>query len=141
MPGPSLIYALLRAQAMPPQVSTIILAGEQLSRALANRIFKAIPNVRLINCYGPTETTVYSSWATIDPSADAEPPIGRPIWNTTLQVLDSTGSLRAPGQEGELSIGGAGIARGYLGRPALTEERFLPNRYGPGRVYRTGDRV
>ena len=139
--GPSLMDALLRANALPQGVSTVILAGEKLSRALADRIFQAAPDLRLLNCYGPTETTIYSSWSTVDRATDLEPTIGRPIWNTTLQVLDSAGALRPPGQEGELAIGGAGVARGYLGRPELTAERFLPNRYGPGRVYRTGDRV
>ena len=95
----------------------------------------------MLNCYGPTETTVYSSCAVIDPSDRAEPTIGRPIWNTTLHVLGGGLALLPPGTEGELFIGGAGVARGYLGRPELTAERFLPNPHGPGRLYRTGDRV
>ena len=139
--GPSLFEALLRAHAFPSGVTTIILAGEKLSRRLASSIFDAAPKVRLLNCYGPTETTVYSSWARVDPSAETEPTIGRPIWNTTLHVLDRGGALLPAGVDGELYIGGAGVARGYLGRPELTAERFLPNPYGRGQLYRTGDRV
>src|SRR4029079_1189026 len=139
--GPSLFEALLRAHALPCGVSTVILAGEKLSRRLASSIFDAAPKVRLLNCYGPTETTVYSSWARVDPSVDPEPTIGRPIWNTTLHVLDRGRALLPAGADGELFIGGAGVARGYLGRPELTTERFLPNPYWPGQLYRTGDRV
>ena len=139
--GPSLLDALLRTGALPSGVTTIILAGEKLSRYLASSLFDAAPGVRLFNCYGPTETTVYSSCAVIDPAARSEPAIGRAIWNTTLHVLDSGRALLPPGAEGELFIGGAGVARGYLGRPELTSERFLPNPYGPGQLYRTGDRV
>ena len=139
--GPSLLTALLRASALPPEVTTIILAGEKLSRHLATSIFEASPAVRLLNCYGPTETTVYSSCAVIDPASRSEPTIGRAIWNTTLHVLDNEGQIAPLGAEGELYIGGAGVARGYLDRPELTAERFLPNPYGPGMLYRTGDRV
>ena len=94
----------------------------------------------LLNCYGPTETTVYSSWAQI-PADSSTPTIGRPIWNTTLHVLGVGRGLLPAGAAGELYIGGAGVARGYLGRPELTAERFLPDPNGPGRIYRTGDRV
>lgn len=139
--GPSLFDALLRAGDLPPELTTVILAGEKLPRRLATSIFGAAPGIRLLNCYGPTETTVYSSCAFIDPADRSEPTIGRAIWNTTLCVLDSGRALVPPGTEGELFIGGAGVARGYLGRPDLTVERFLPNPYGPGHLYRTGDRV
>jgi amino acid adenylation domain-containing protein len=139
--GPSLLDALLRTGCLPPGVTTIILAGEKLSRHLATSVFEAAPGIRLLNCYGPTETTVYSSWAFIDPAARSEPTIGRAIWNTTLHVLDTGRALVPPGAGGELFIGGAGVAQGYLGRSDLTAERFLPNPYGPGQLYRTGDRV
>ena len=139
--GPSLLDALLRTGDVPPGVTTIILAGEKLTRGMARAVFEAAPGVRLLNCYGPTETTVYSTWAHVDPRDRSDPPIGRPIWNTTLHVLDTARTLVPPGVEGELFIGGAGVARGYLGRSELTAERFLPNPYGRGRLYRTGDRV
>ena len=139
--GPSLLDSLLRTGALPSGVTTVILAGEKLSRYLASSLFDAAPGVRLLNCYGPTETTVYSSCALIDPAARSEPTIGRAIWNTTLHVLGSGLDLLPPGAEGELFIGGAGVARGYLGRIELTAERFMPNPYQAGQLYRTGDRV
>lgn len=139
--GPSLLDALLRNDGLPPGVTTVIVAGEKLSRRLATAVFEAAPGIRLINCYGPTETTVYSSWAITEPAARSEPTIGRAIWNTTLHVLDTGRALLPPGVEGELYIGGAGVAPGYLGRAELTAERFLPNPYDPGQLYRTGDRV
>ena len=94
----------------------------------------------MLNCYGPTETTVYSSCAQI-PADSSEPSIGRPIWNTTLHVLGAGRSLLPAGVEGELYIGGAGVARGYLDRPELTAERFLLDPNDHGILYRTGDRV
>ncbi|MFZ2105478.1 MAG: amino acid adenylation domain-containing protein, partial [Roseiarcus sp.] len=139
--GPSLLDALLRIGKPPPGVTTVLVAGERLSRHLASVVFDAAPGIRLLNCYGPTETTVYSTGAPVDPTDRSEPSIGRSIWNTSLHVLDSGGALLPPGAEGELFIGGAGVARGYLGRPELTAERFLPDPFGPGRLYRTGDRV
>ena len=139
--GPTLFDALLRTGGLPAAVTTVILAGEKLSRRLADSLFEAAPGIRLLNCYGPTETTVYSSCARIDPSARSEPTIGRAIWNTTLHVLDSGRALVPPGAEGELFIGGEGVSQGYLGRPELTDERFLPNPFGLGKLYRTGDRV
>ncbi|HXZ21928.1 MAG TPA: amino acid adenylation domain-containing protein [Pseudolabrys sp.] len=139
--GPSLLDALLRVDGLPNGVTTAVVAGEKLSRHLASSLFDVKPGIRLLNCYGPTETTVYSSCAVIGPSDRDEPTIGRPIWNTTLHVLGGGLALLPPGVEGELFIGGAGVTRGYLGRPELTAERFLPNRYGMGRLYRTGDRV
>jgi enterobactin synthetase component F len=139
--GPSLFEMLLRMSGLPPGVTTVILAGEKLSRRLATSVFDANPGVRLLNCYGPTETTVYSSWSLVEPAAQTEPTIGRAISNTNLYVLDNGCALLPPAIEGELFIGGAGVARGYLGRSELTAERFLTNPYGPGRIYRTGDRV
>jgi non-ribosomal peptide synthetase component F len=139
--GPTLFDALLRSGGLPAAVTTVILAGERLSRRLADSLFEAAPGIRLLNCYGPTETTVYSSCARIDPWARSEPTIGRAIWNTTLHVLDSGRALVPPGAEGELFIGGEGVSLGYLGRPELTDERFLPNPFGLGKLCRTGDRV
>jgi amino acid adenylation domain-containing protein len=137
---PSLLEALLRTDGLPPGVTTVILAGEKLSRRTATSLFDAAPSVRLLNCYGPTETTVYSSWAQI-PADSSEPSIGRPIWNTTLHVLGAGRSLLPAGATGELYIGGAGVARGYLDRPELTAERFLLDPNDHGTLYRTGDRV
>jgi enterobactin synthetase component F len=139
--GPSLLEALLRVDGLPEGVTSVIVAGEKLSRRLATSLFKARPQIRLFNCYGPTETTVYSSCVLIEPFDPSEPTIGRPIWNTTLHVLGAGLALLPPGSEGEVFIGGIGVARGYLGRPELTAARFLANPHGPGRLYRTGDRA
>jgi non-ribosomal peptide synthetase component F len=115
--GPALIQALLRSGSLPSGVTTVIVAGERLTRHLATTIFKAMPGVRLLNCYGPTETTVYSSCARVDPAGTSEPAIGRPIWNTSLHLLSSSRALLPLGAEGELFIGGAGVARSKPGAP------------------------
>jgi amino acid adenylation domain-containing protein len=99
----------------------------------------------LVNNYGPTECTVVATSCVVepDPLAEGLPSIGRPIANATAHVLDDHGHPVAPGGEGELYVGGAGVARGYRSRPELTAERFVPDPFGPAgaRLYRTGDRV
>lgn len=139
--GPSLLDALLRTGGLPRGVQTVIVAGEKLPRFVADRLFAAAPGVRFLNLYGPTETTVYSTWAPVHPQDRHDPTIGRALWNTTLYVLDRYGELLPQGASGELYIGGAGVARGYLGRPELTAERFLPDLCGQGMMYRSGDQV
>jgi amino acid adenylation domain-containing protein len=97
----------------------------------------------LVNMYGITETTVHVTYRPLQ-AADAErdvSPIGRPIPDLGLYVLDPRLEPVPPGVPGELFVGGAGVARGYLNRPELTAERFLPNPFGGGRLYRTGDRA
>ncbi len=98
----------------------------------------------VINGYGPTENTVFSTWSLVLPEDGTKqpPPIGRPLANTTAYVLDEQMQPVPPGEAGELYVGGEQIARGYLGRPKLTEERFLPDPFAgkPGaQMYRTGD--
>jgi acyl-coenzyme A synthetase/AMP-(fatty) acid ligase/acyl carrier protein len=92
------------------------------------------------NLYGPSETTVWSTGHRIKDTS-APIPVGRPIANTTVRVLDPQGQLVPIGVPGEIYIGGAGVARGYLGRPELTRERFVDDAYSPRRqvLYRTGD--
>jgi non-ribosomal peptide synthetase component F/acyl carrier protein len=101
------------------------------------------PGVRMFNEYGPTETVVgcccYEAPAHIDYGGPV--PIGRPIANTQLYVLDANRQPAPLGVPGELYIGGHGVARGYRNRPELTAEKFIPNPFGGGRLYRTGDLV
>jgi len=115
--------------------------GEALTCALADRL---LPRCRsLWNMYGPTETTVWSTVHPVEPAQELVP-IGRPIDNTSVHVLDENLRPVAPGTEGELFIGGDGVAVGYLHRPDLTAARFLPDRFRRdprARLYRTGDRV
>jgi amino acid adenylation domain-containing protein len=125
------------AEALPPAVRTVNLAGEPLAAALVERI----PAARVLNLYGPSEDTTYSTCAVV-PRGEA-PAIGRPIAGTSAYVLDPGGRPTPLGVPGELLLGGAGLARGYFGRPDLTAERFVPDPFGaPGsRLYRTGDLV
>ncbi|NHZ41747.1 non-ribosomal peptide synthetase [Massilia aquatica] len=139
---PSAMTELLRAGALAGQVRVVNLAGEALARTLVEAIHAAAPAVRVFNLYGPSEDTTYSTWCEVARGATDEPAIGAPIDGTSAYVLDSR-LLPAPlGADGELYLGGAGVALGYLGRPALSAERFLPDPFlAGGRMYRTGDRV
>jgi amino acid adenylation domain-containing protein len=138
---PSLMAALITLGWKSSTSTTINLCGEPLSRQLAEKIFKANPDVALFNFYGPTETTVYSTYARVSKSDKRPPAIGGPLWNTQLYVLGPQGGLLPQGAVGELHIGGAGVSRGYLGRPKLTRERFIANPFGGGTLYKTGDLV
>ncbi|EYD72072.1 MupA/Atu3671 family FMN-dependent luciferase-like monooxygenase [Limimaricola hongkongensis] len=116
----------------------MLVGGEALPAALAGELRDAGVG-HLENMYGPTETTVWSASATIGPGVQP-PVIGRPIRNTRTYVLDADMCPCPVGQEGELWIGGAGVARGYWNRGDLTEERFRPDPFVAGaRIYRTGD--
>jgi amino acid adenylation domain-containing protein len=119
----------------------LLCGGEALSRELADQLLAR--SASLWNLYGPTETTIYSSAHPVGAGTDAVP-IGRPIANTSLYVLDPHGQPVPVGVPGELYIGGEGLARGYLNQPELTAERFLPDPFSPtpgARMYRTGDRA
>lgn len=104
-----------------------------LARSLAGRC------VELWNLYGPTETTIWSSVARIEPGMEPIP-LGKPIANTRIYVLDERGQPQPPGVLGEIWIAGDGVADGYLHRPDLTAERFVDDPFAGGRMYRTGDR-
>lgn len=128
----------------PAGLRLVILGGEQVASAAVAR-WRAVHGdaVRLVNTYGPTETTVIATFADLGAQdAECRPPIGRPLGATSVHVLDGRGNPLPPGAAGELVVGGAGVARGYLGRPGLTADRFVPDPSGYGaRRYRTGDRV
>ncbi|MGV8944003.1 amino acid adenylation domain-containing protein [Thermomonas sp.] len=118
--------------------------GEALSVDHVRRMRKALPTLKLRNGYGPTECTTFTCTHAIDdvPEGAVSIPIGRPIANTRLYVLNGARQPVPVGMVGELYVGGEGLARGYLGQPALTAERFVEDPLDPGeRLYRTGDLV
>ncbi len=124
-------------------VSKVILAGEACPASLIAESAERAPGIRIFNEYGPTEATV---WATVFecqlPLTDRVVPIGRPIDNTRIYILNPHLQPVPLEAVGELFIGGTGVARGYLHRPDLTQERFLPDPFSPGtdaRMYKTGD--
>lgn len=122
----------------------IVCIGEELAPALAERCAEVLPGVELHNLYGPTEAAIDVTAQSVTPTKTrpSRIPIGRAIAGTHLYVLDSSGGIAPPMAPGELYIGGIAPARGYLGRPGLTAERFVPDPYRPGaRLYRTGDRA
>ncbi|HEX3526027.1 MAG TPA: amino acid adenylation domain-containing protein [Thermoanaerobaculia bacterium] len=138
---PSPMAELVRG-GLPPGLRTVNLAGEALKPELVEKIY-AHPQVeRVVNLYGPSEDTTYSTW-TVVPRGVTAVTIGRPIAGTRAWVLGRRGEALPVGVPGELCLGGAGLARGYLGRPELTAERFVPDPFGAAgdRLYRTGDRA
>ncbi|WP_394833990.1 non-ribosomal peptide synthase/polyketide synthase [Pendulispora rubella] len=120
--GEAKLVALSGGEALP----------EDLARALLER------GVTLWNMYGPTETTIWSSAARLEPGRRIT--LGEPLHDTVLRILDARGEPVPVGGVGELCIGGTNLARGYLGRPAMTADRFVPDPLARGRLYRTGDR-
>jgi amino acid adenylation domain-containing protein len=146
---PSHLSALLSgaaaAQVLPRRL--LVLGGEASSWELVDRIERLAPELRIMNHYGPTETTVgVLTYALSRGARPAAPilPLGRPLPNSRMYVLDAQMAPTPTGVPGELYIGGAGVARGYLNQPELTKERFVKDPFSgsPGaRLYRTGDRV
>ncbi|WP_250193353.1 non-ribosomal peptide synthetase [Bacillus velezensis] len=121
-------------------LSRLIIGGEALSPSHVNRVRSALPHLSVWNGYGPTENTTFSTCFLIEQSYDHSIPIGRPVGNSTAYIINSRGTPQPIGVIGELCTGGDGVARGYFGRPELTEEKFVPNPFVPGeRMYRTGD--
>ncbi|SMF97468.1 non-ribosomal peptide synthase domain TIGR01720/amino acid adenylation domain-containing protein [Methylomagnum ishizawai] len=125
-----------------PSLKRIVCSGEALPAELRDRAFQRFPGVDLHNLYGPTEAAIDVTHWTCRPADGPSVPIGHPIANLALHILDPDLNPVPPGVAGELYIGGVGLARGYHGRPGLTAERFVPDPAGPGtRLYRTGDRA
>ncbi len=128
---PSAMTELVRMRGIPASVRTVNLAGEPLRRSLARSIAELGTVERLLNLYGPSEDTTYSTYTEVPPG-DREPTIGRPLAGSRVYLFDVRAEDNpAPiGVAGELCLGGAGLARGYLGRPELTAERFVPDPFG-----------
>jgi amino acid adenylation domain-containing protein len=121
-------------------IRRVICSGEELPGRLVRRFFDRFATAELHNLYGPTEAAIdVSSWQCARDTTGDRVPIGRPIANTRLHILDRGRQPVPVGVAGELHIGGIGLARGYLGRPGLTAERFVPDPFAQGRLYRTGD--
>ncbi|WP_422506065.1 amino acid adenylation domain-containing protein [Stenotrophomonas sp. GZD-301] len=138
---PSMLAAWLATPAVRGlALRRVFTSGEALDAELRDR-FHATLAADLHNLYGPTEAAVDVSWWPAGPTDTARPvPIGFPVWNTRLYVLDARLRPLPPGVAGELYLGGVQLARGYLGRDDLTAERFLDDPFLPGeRIYRTGD--
>jgi amino acid adenylation domain-containing protein len=122
-------------------LETVLVGGEKLSTHHCNLVRRAHPGIVLKNAYGPTENTTFTTCYTLEEDADGDIPIGAPISNTTVHILDEQLEPVDIGVCGELYAGGDGLARGYLNAPGLTAEKFVPHRLAAagGRLYRTGD--
>ena len=138
---PSAAAELVAQGAVPASVDVVNVAGEPLSPRLVAAIYAHTRAKRVYNLYGPSEDTTYSTFARVARGADPVP-VGLPLPNTQLYVLDQHRQLVPSGVAGELYIGGAGVTRGYFGRPELTAERYIEHPLaGEGRLYKTGDLV
>ncbi|NJN66375.1 MAG: amino acid adenylation domain-containing protein, partial [Chloroflexaceae bacterium] len=124
-------------------LKTVLFGGEAVDPSAVATLLATHPPERLLHVYGPTENTTFSTWYEVrEVAPDAlTVPIGRPLANDCRYVLDAHLQPVPIGVPGELYVGGAGLSRGYLNRPDLTSERFIPNPFGDGRLYKTGDLV
>lgn len=119
------------------RLDVLLIGGEALGRNIYECL-KGFPSLRAINVYGPTETTIWSTC--LDLRTSTALTIGKPLQNESIYITDSRYNLCPAGIAGEICIGGEGLARGYLNKPALTAEKFISNPFRPGeRMYRTGD--
>jgi len=135
---PSAMRELLRNKSVPSSVRVVNLAGEFLDTPLVDEIYRETRAEKVYDLYGPSETTTYSTFTLRKPGGPAT--IGRPLANEKVYLLDPNQQPVPIGGAGEIYIGGAGVARGYLHRPELTAEKFVPNPFeAGGRFYRTGD--
>jgi amino acid adenylation domain-containing protein len=139
---PSAMRELVAMKAIPTSVMTVNLGGEAVPVGLAPQIYEGTNVERVLNMYGPTEDTTYSTCAWLPREADITVPIGRPISNSKVYVLDAEMQQVPVGVTGDIYISGAGLARGYLTHSEWTAEKFIPNPLSdkPGeRLYRVGD--
>jgi len=138
---PTAAAELLREGRFPPEVEAVLLGGEPVPLGLVRELYTLPAVRRVLNLYGPTEDTTYTTCAALG-AGDARVTVGRPITGGRVYVLDEGMRHAGVGVPGEVFTAGAGVARGYARRPALTAERFLPDPFGlPGaRMYRTLDR-
>ncbi len=144
---PSAMTELLRIKGVASSVVTVNLAGEPLPGRLVRQIYEQSAVKEVWNLYGPSEDTTYSTWCRMERDLDGKPSIGRPLPGTQAYVVDRDLRGVPYGVAGELYLGGAGLVRGYLARPALTAERFVPDPWSArrlppaagARLYRTGD--
>ena len=142
--SPSVMSRLIHHRPLPDSVRVVTLAGEILPRELVDRLYQRSESLRVWNLYGPTETTTFSTGGLIDRSETSSPAIGQPLLNTSLHLLDEQMQPVEAGQVGEIWIGGEGVAAGYLHRPKLTAEVFVPDPFEEepkGNLYRTGDQA
>ncbi|XP_055309885.1 uncharacterized protein LOC129573419 [Sitodiplosis mosellana] len=141
---PSAVTIILNADSLPLSLCALHFIGEPLKANLIKRIFTHTQVTELCNLYGQTETSFFSTLHKFKRGDEVIETIGRPIANTQIYLLDSYGEPVPLGAEGEMYIGGAAVARGYLNQPELTAERFLSNPFSDdpaARMYRTGDRA
>ncbi|MGN6704749.1 MAG: amino acid adenylation domain-containing protein [Rhodanobacter sp.] len=142
---PSMLHAFLDHgdTAACASLKQVICSGEALPAALAATFFRQLPDVGLHNLYGPTEAAVdVTAWACVAGDGASSIPIGRPVANTRIYILDGYGQPVPVGVAGEIFIGGVQVGRGYLNREALTAERFVPDPFAhdaAARMYKTGD--
>ena len=138
---PSMLQQFLAARDVQTCASLryVICSGEALPWETMRRCLQVLP-AELHNLYGPTEAAIdVSHWPCTDEGSNEIVPIGRPVANTQLYILDTELNPLPVGIAGELHIGGIQLARGYLNRPELTAEKFIPNPFREGRLYKTGD--
>ena len=136
---PSMLQLFLEAEELERCTSLrrVICSGEALPVPLTQRFFERI-DAKLHNLYGPTEAAIDVTYWECDPNSPIVP-IGRPVANTQLYILDPFMQPVPIGVAGELYLGGVQVGRGYLNRPELTQQKFIPNPFGPGKLYKTGD--
>ncbi len=133
------LYAGTRPD-MFSKLRTLLTGGEKVSVHHVNRVRQTCPELDLLHVYGPTENTTFSTFFRVDKPYERDVPIGAPIGNSTAYILNGDLQPLPPGMEGELCVGGDGLARGYLNDPELTAAKFVPHPLLAGeRLYRTGD--